>query len=157
MPNTAPPSSTIRAYYRRLYKAGLHSVLYSKPSRFVVRDCIRYAFRNYEPSRLEPARVERTLEFLSRAARVSGLEHRIVRNVTHVWWMRNTQKDIKGKQLKEVAFQRTAYEGFERTLQQLNDSMGMCLYLDSKALYQTARRTKRQPVPRVRFPDASLQ
>ena len=76
--------------YRHLYKHLLRAVQYSKPSRYVVQDRIRNAFRNSTIEEYDPARIAKTLEFLEGAAKVRGLEHRILKNLSHVWWEQKT-------------------------------------------------------------------
>jgi hypothetical protein len=72
--------------YRSLYKHLLRAVQYSKPARFIARNRLRLEYRNNPVSRYDSARISRTLEFLDAAAKTAGLEHRIVKNLMHVWW-----------------------------------------------------------------------
>lgn len=72
--------------YRHLYRHLLRAVQYSIPARFTARDRLRNAFRKSPVEEYNQARIDRTLEFLDGAARVRGLEHRIVKNAMHVWW-----------------------------------------------------------------------
>ena len=95
-----PPRSKTQVItaYRHLFKTALRAVQYSQPARFVVRDRLRDAFRNpsspFSSSKAQSAaeegfdavKIARTLEFLDGAARVKGLEHRILKNLMHVWW-----------------------------------------------------------------------
>lgn len=79
--------------YRHLYQHLLRAVQYAKPARYVARDRLRVAFRNPSSSSTSdnayhPERVARTLEFLDGAARTKGLEHKILKNLMHVWWER---------------------------------------------------------------------
>lgn len=78
--------SEIRLAYRQMYKHLLRAVQYSKPARFLVKDRVRKAFRNSGPESYDATRFARTLEFLDGAAKVRGLEHRILKNLMHVWW-----------------------------------------------------------------------
>ncbi len=71
--------------YRHLYRGLLRAVQYSKPARFVARDHLRSTFRNRPYEAFDQARVNRTLEFLDGAAKVRGLEHKIVKNLLRVW------------------------------------------------------------------------
>lgn len=71
--------------YRRLYKGLLHAVQYSQPARYVVRDRMRRAFSKSTLEDYNADRIERTLEFLDGAARVRGLEHKILKNLMHIW------------------------------------------------------------------------
>ena len=72
--------------YRCLYKHLLRAVQYSKPARFIARNRLRLEYRNNPVSHYDSARISRTLEFLDTAAKTAGLEHRIVKNLMHVWW-----------------------------------------------------------------------
>lgn len=74
--------------YRHLLRHALRACQYSKPSRFVVRDRLRNAFRSSPIEEFQPARIARTLEFLHNAASCTGIEHRLQKNLMHVWWER---------------------------------------------------------------------
>ena len=82
--------------YRHIYKSLLRAVQYSKPARFVVKDRVRDAFRKSQPDAYDSARIARTLEFLDGATRAKGLEHRILKNLMHVWW---EQKKLPNMQM----------------------------------------------------------
>lgn len=82
----APSASEIRLAYRHIYKYLLQAVQYSKPARYVVQERVRKAFRNSRPEEYDATRIARTLEFLDEAAKIRGLEHRILKNLMHVWW-----------------------------------------------------------------------
>lgn len=87
-PKMSPPSSldVIHAY-RNLYRASLHAVQYSKPNRYTVRNQLRRSFRKEHPLSFNPAKIERTIEFLKLAASERGLEHRVVKSLLHTkWW-----------------------------------------------------------------------
>jgi hypothetical protein len=84
--STPGPQEIIYAY-RHLYRGLLHAVQYSKPARYVARDQLRRAFRTEHPSSFNQEKIYRTVEFLGFAAKESGLEHRIVRNLLHTaYW-----------------------------------------------------------------------
>lgn len=82
------PNKEIVLAYRHLYQHLLRAVQYSKPARYVARDHIRAAFRNSPPESYDIACISRTLEFLGGAARARGLEHKVLKNLMHVWWER---------------------------------------------------------------------
>lgn len=88
---TTPSRLEIVLAYRQIYKHLLRAVQYSKPARFVAQERVRNAFRKSTPEEYDAARVARTLEFLDNAARVKGFEHRIVKNLMHVWWEQKTK------------------------------------------------------------------
>ena len=82
-----PPSQAeVIQAYRNLYKHLLRAVQYSKPARFTARDHLRRSFRKSDPDDYDEARITRTLELLDSAATSKGLEHRMVKNLMHVWW-----------------------------------------------------------------------
>ena len=104
----APPPLEIRLAYRHIYKHLLRAVQYSKPARFVVQERVRSAFRTSDAGEYDAVRTARTLEFLDGAAKVRGLEHRILKNLMHVWW----------EQRKVAYFQMYVYH-FARVLLQI--------------------------------------
>lgn len=85
-PTQRPSMAAVVAAYRQLYRHGLRAVQYSTPSRFILRDRLRRAFRENEPAQFEPGRVANTLEFLRCAAREKGLEHRMMKSILFVWY-----------------------------------------------------------------------
>ena len=91
-----PSPSEVLLAYRHLYKHLLRAVQYSKPARFVARDRMRRCFQKSTKDDYDPTRVARTLEFLDTAAKSRGLEHKIVKNLMHVWW---EQQNLRGAQL----------------------------------------------------------
>ncbi|KAK3696551.1 hypothetical protein LTR37_017893 [Vermiconidia calcicola] len=119
------PAEVVQAY-RHVYKHVLRAVQYSKPARFVARDRVRDGFRKKSAADYDAARITRTLEFLDGAAEIRGLEHRIVKNLMHVWW---EQKQLRTTQLpiQRREFQKVAYDDFNHTIRMLEESMGMCL------------------------------
>lgn len=78
--------------YRNLYRWLLRAVQYSTPARYTARDQLRRAFR--EPGQgggekaLDSDGVKRTIWFLQAAAKETGLEHRILKNLLKVAWHR---------------------------------------------------------------------
>ena len=78
--------------YRVLLRSLLRVVQYSSPAKYEVRARLRDAFRHPNAAALRPDEqtMKRTLWFLDAAARESGLEHRIVRNLLQVGWERRS-------------------------------------------------------------------
>lgn len=74
--------------YRALYRQSLRAVQYSNLPRRMIRDHLRTAFRTSTPESFEPERIARTLLFLKNATTVSGLEHKILKNMVHIVWGR---------------------------------------------------------------------
>lgn len=72
--------------YRQLYKHSLRAVQFSKPARYTIRSRLRECFRKGSAQDFNQARVDNTVEFLKAATREKGLEHKIVKNLTHLWF-----------------------------------------------------------------------
>lgn len=89
--NMAASRKELVLAYRHLYQHCLRAVQYSKPARYTARDRLRQAFRANPPSSFDAARIRTTLEFLDGAARARGLEHKVVKNLLHVWAIRSNQ------------------------------------------------------------------
>ena len=82
-----PDQSTVILAYRSLYRYGLQAVQYSKPSRYTLRDTLSNAFRTDPPSNFNAKKIGNTILFLQNAAKVKGLEHRILKSLLFVrWW-----------------------------------------------------------------------
>ncbi|KAH8687829.1 hypothetical protein BGZ60DRAFT_363362 [Tricladium varicosporioides] len=124
---SAPTQIQIAYAYRHLYRGLLKAVQYSKPARYTALDQLRKSFRNEDPATFDQVKINTTLEFLTGAARETGLEHKILRNLLLVkYWQkhqslprdwRGTAKDMKN----------TALVNYELTLAMLNKSLGLCL------------------------------
>jgi hypothetical protein len=69
--------------YRRLLRAGLRAVQYSKPSRWTLTARLREGFRDPRGD-FDAEKVRRTVWFLNAAAQQRGLEHRILKNLCRV-------------------------------------------------------------------------
>lgn len=89
MASSTPTPTQLIHTYRHLYKALLQAVRYSKPSRYVVRDELRLAFRKSDPSAYDAGKIARTLEFIEGAAREKGIENQILKNMCQTEHMRN--------------------------------------------------------------------
>ncbi|KAK3951046.1 hypothetical protein QBC32DRAFT_170377 [Pseudoneurospora amorphoporcata] len=122
--------------YRHLLRWSLRAVQFSKPSRFVVRDTLRAAFRD-ENGTFEPSRIKSTLWFLESAATYVGVEHKIIKNMAYVRhmqqknigpWRIKAQTLAKSQQraLKDPVHEKE-YEHFDKTIAMLNDTMNLCL------------------------------
>ena len=75
-------STEILHAYRHLYRELLRAVRYATPARYIARDQIRRAFR--EPGEFDKAGVKRTMWFLKAAAKETGIEHKILKNLLRV-------------------------------------------------------------------------
>lgn len=86
---TTTTTTDIVHAYRRLLRAGLRAVQFSKPSRMTLTEALREGFRDTRGGRtLEPERVRRTVWFLNAAAQHRGIEHRILKTLCRVRWER---------------------------------------------------------------------
>lgn len=85
---STPPMSNeaVVHAYRHLYRQSLRAIQFSKPARFTLRDRLRLAFRKGSLNDFEPQKIKSTLKFLEYATKENGLEHKIVKNLLHVWW-----------------------------------------------------------------------
>lgn len=127
--------TTLQAY-RQLYRCGLRAVQYSVPNRFVLRDRLRRAFRESSISDFEPDRILNTIRFLENASKDRGIEHKLLKNLLHVWSEEPRQWYLRNKALQRKAKHRShdttrvhtqAYDKFYWTLERLNESMGLCI------------------------------
>lgn len=73
--------------YRHLYRQGLKVINYSTPARHVLLRTLRLSFRSSEPKDFDQVKIANTLRFLERAADMTGIEHKIVKNLMLVrYW-----------------------------------------------------------------------
>jgi hypothetical protein len=72
--------------YRDLYRHGLRAVQYSQPARFILRDRLRRAFRESPITDYEELRIRNTITFFKAAAMDRGMESKIIKNLSHVWF-----------------------------------------------------------------------
>ncbi|KAM7208635.1 hypothetical protein V8F20_001058 [Naviculisporaceae sp. PSN 640] len=131
--------------YRHLMRAGLRAVCFSKPSRYIIRDVLRDGFRD-KKAVFEKEKVERTVLFLEMAQR-AGFEHKLLKNLTRVSWERRVKHKgnlfkggmgwlavlATGRQMEQrkkridTDIDGTEFEHFDRTLDMLNQTAGLCL------------------------------
>lgn len=67
--------------YRHLYRRSLQAVAHSQPASTLARNLLRAAFRDKDGGTFDQEACKRTSWFLHNAARESGVEHRIVKNL----------------------------------------------------------------------------
>ncbi|KAL4954572.1 hypothetical protein BDW69DRAFT_138608 [Aspergillus filifer] len=133
--NTAlADSKPIVAAYRQLYRHGLKAVNYSTPARHVLLRTLRSSFRSSSAREFDSQRITNTVTFLHRAADISGVEHKIVKNLLMIrYWDQPGVKAhlrlIKGLALnqRDPNLRKDARQQFDRTLMLLNESLGTCL------------------------------
>lgn len=82
----APSKHDIVKSYRDLYRSALWAVQYSSPARYVLKSHLRLAYRSNHASSYNLPKINNTLVFLKHAAKEKGLEHRLLKNLLHVWW-----------------------------------------------------------------------
>ncbi|KAL4785078.1 hypothetical protein BJX76DRAFT_356401 [Aspergillus varians] len=120
--------------YRHLYRQGLKAINYSTPARHLLVNTLRSSFRSLPAQQFDSHRITNTLDLLGKAADVSGIEHRIVKNLfmTKYWNQRSAKKGLRhlkglGIDQKDPKLRKDAAEHFNRTLMLLNESLGTCL------------------------------
>ena len=84
--------------YRQLYRQSLRAVQFAKPARYTLRDRLRLAFRKGDPTQFSSHKIANTLAFLAFAQRENGMEHKILKNLLHVWWY----QDIGAKKIRRL-------------------------------------------------------
>lgn len=86
-----PSQKAILQAYRALYKSCLYAVRYSHPSRNILRDQLRTAFRKSTAASFDSDRIKNTLEFLDGAGREAGIESKILKGLTEVEYWRQQE------------------------------------------------------------------
>lgn len=82
--------------YRHLYRNALRATHHSSPAKYVIRETIRTAFRSEPTNTFNMQRIKNTEDFLKRAERDTGIEHRILKNLLHVrYWQHHAKRDNK--------------------------------------------------------------
>lgn len=86
--------------YRHLLRHGLRAVQFSVPARFVIQSQLRKAFRpkEGETKTFDPEAVRRTIWFLKAATAERGLEHKIVKNLVRIAWIRGDTRGTSWRQ-----------------------------------------------------------
>ncbi|KAJ5160621.1 uncharacterized protein N7482_007625 [Penicillium canariense] len=120
--------------YRHLYRQGLKAIRYATPGRHVLRTTLRTSFGAAPPEEFDRTRIANTLRFFERAADMTGLEHRIIKNLllTRYWELPQNAKESRllrslGLGNAEHQIRKSAYDQFNLTLERLNESLGTCL------------------------------
>ncbi|KKK15070.1 hypothetical protein P175DRAFT_0521547 [Aspergillus ochraceoroseus IBT 24754] len=120
--------------YRHLYRQGLKAINYSTPSRYLLLQTLRSSFRSSPAQDFNQFRITNTLQFLRKAADVSGIEHKIVRNLLQIkyWEQPNVRNDLRvlkglGIDRRELRLRKDAHEQLNQTVMLLNESLGTCL------------------------------
>ena len=137
--------------YRQLYRASLRAIQYASPARHTLRKLIDTEFRLNKLHDFDRIRVDNTLIFLDGAAKVRGLEHRIVKTLLHVWWFWEGSKKVipkyylsasmrgwgvdsyfshKALKPEEARIRQSSFNHYRITLRMLNNSMQLCLPTD---------------------------
>ncbi|RHZ79860.1 hypothetical protein Glove_140g135 [Diversispora epigaea] len=127
-----------RSLFRRLWRAGNASVLYSRPAVKYVHKRIREGFEEYRNETNEKIlkelyeRVENTIKFMEIASRRGGFEHRVIYTLCQMTYIEDKYRrrpPYANKRLKPEVylFYRNAYDEYYRTLKLMNDSLRTCL------------------------------
>ncbi|KAH8899585.1 DUF1763-domain-containing protein [Thozetella sp. PMI_491] len=129
-------NAEIISAYRKLLRAALRAVQFSKPARYIVTKQIRVGFRD-KMGTFDPEAIKRTAWFLNAAAQERGLEHKILKNLTRIHWEKSEadrltwtavqQLGERKKQPPPDQIKETRYKHYEATIAMLNDTMGLCL------------------------------
>lgn len=82
--------------YRHLYRSALQAVQYSTPARYTARDLLRAGFRQRDGV-FDKEAAKRTVWFFKAAAKETGLEHKIVRNLLKTAYHRKMDHTAKWK------------------------------------------------------------
>lgn len=82
--------------YRNLYTTALRASRFSQPSRFVIRDHLRSAFRSTDTKSWDRDEIGRTLHFLRLAGESAGLEHKVFKNVVSCWHKQTLRRGKTG-------------------------------------------------------------
>lgn len=82
--------------YRHLYRSVLQAVQYSTPARYTARDLLRTGFRQAN-GRFDKEAAKRTVWFFKAAAKETGIEHKIVRNLLKTAYHRKMDHRPKWK------------------------------------------------------------
>lgn len=88
---TGNPQEIVRTY-RSLYRQGLHAVQFSSPARHTLKTVLRNSYRNGTAADFNAQKIQNTVTFLNYAAKETGLEHKLLKNLLHVWWWTSQQK-----------------------------------------------------------------
>ncbi|KAK5660912.1 hypothetical protein OQA88_12285 [Cercophora sp. LCS_1] len=143
MSTPSPRQEIIRAY-RALLRAGLRAVHFASPGHHVVRAQLRKAFRDPQATyqtHFNKFRILRTVHFLNAATYEAGLEHKLLKNLVRVEWERSHSGEGRGTWKKALARMREAeqkkgvgkreaergYGEYERLVEMVNESLGLCL------------------------------
>lgn len=86
-----PSQQAILQAYRALYKSCLYACRYSHPSRNILRNQLRTAFRKSSAAEYDSERIKNTLEFMNGAGRAVGIESKILKGMTEVEYWRQVQ------------------------------------------------------------------
>lgn len=81
--------------YRHLYRHALYAVRYAVPERYVIRDELRRAYRSGSVADFNREKIVETVAFLQSATEEAGTAHKIVRNITHMWWWQERARPNK--------------------------------------------------------------
>lgn len=99
--NSAMSKQEIIHAYRNLYRAALKAVCYSQPASTTLRTILRQSFRAKDANYNERS-IRRTIWFLNNAARETGIEHKIVKNILITKFWKDSNKRSNRASWKQV-------------------------------------------------------
>lgn len=132
-PDPRPQPLSLRCAYRQLLRTSLQAVRFSTPARYQIRSILREAFRDSPRTAFNPRRIKNTIAFLEQAREHNGFEHKILRNILHVRYWRDSPKKDRIPQIMRqnnetgVDLRRNVPGQFDATLTLFNESTDMCL------------------------------
>ncbi|KAF9291606.1 hypothetical protein BGZ68_003222 [Mortierella alpina] len=130
----APTASDARGLYRRLWRVGSLSVMYSNPGRTVIRQKIREAFEESRQSpKTDPAdiaqqwkRALNTCFFFEIASTRFGIEHSVISNLSRVA-AENSEGSSRVQKPNVRKIQKEVMEEYNAVIRALNESMELSL------------------------------
>ncbi|CAG8448793.1 2995_t:CDS:2 [Funneliformis mosseae] len=131
----APASKSL---FRRLWRAGDSSVLYSRPAVYYVRQRIREGFEEYKNVTNENIlndlfeRCENTIKFLEISAKRKGFEHKVIYSLCEMTYIQNRYKrrpphSNKRLSLEMYNMHAHSYDDYYLTVKMMNDNLKLCL------------------------------
>ncbi|KAI9888290.1 MAG: hypothetical protein M1814_000762 [Vezdaea aestivalis] len=118
--------------YRHLFKLSRRATRGSRRAQYVARDLLRESFRKGQPKDWDEAKIWNTLIFLREAAKETGLEHRIFKNLLSVRYSEAVDYHDYKKPLGRAnelidTLNENKYNSYNMTIKMLNETMGLCL------------------------------
>ncbi|GBB89155.1 hypothetical protein RclHR1_15840007 [Rhizophagus clarus] len=124
--------------FRRLWRAGDSSVLYSRPAVYYIRQRIREGFDEYKDVKNKRIlnelfeRCENTIKFLEISAKRKGFEHNVIYSLCEMTYIQNKYKKRPPHYNKRMSLElynlhAHSYDDYYFTVMMLNESLRLCL------------------------------